>query len=372
MTATEKTVGLAMSGGGYRASAWGLGSLLALTDCRHEDAPLDDEVVVPRVSMVASVSGGSITNAAFGLGMNLDEASTDDVDQRASEMAPLYVGNQWLSWRRLPPSFLPLLLLAMAAGSGLAAVLLRDTIAHDGARWLVVSAGATVVGVAFGWLCRDLLFGWWLAWLYVGGAVAGICGVVWILFLPWGTSSRLGWAVVAVFGLATFLVSRPYVVERAFEARFKNLGAGPYPNLHQLGLRREPRSPTDYAVVHVICTTDLSGANFTYLGSGFAYNFDFGISDTPSVTVAAAVQASSNLPGAFRGCAGWTETTWISATDETARPAATALPMAGCTRTWAASGSPASTSGSAASPGPRPTRSANGSVDASMRRTSWW
>src|SRR3954452_12913601 len=49
-------IGVAISGGGYRASAWGLGVLWYLADTgRNAD-----------VSMVSSVSGGSLTNAHAG------------------------------------------------------------------------------------------------------------------------------------------------------------------------------------------------------------------------------------------------------------------------------------------------------------------
>lgn len=47
----QRRIGVAMSGGGYRAAAWGLGVLLYLGDARlNRD-----------VETVSSVSGGSIT-----------------------------------------------------------------------------------------------------------------------------------------------------------------------------------------------------------------------------------------------------------------------------------------------------------------------
>ena len=52
-TAAERKVAVAISGGGYRASAWGLGVLWALVNCS----------VNRDVTMISSVSGGSLTNA---------------------------------------------------------------------------------------------------------------------------------------------------------------------------------------------------------------------------------------------------------------------------------------------------------------------
>src|SRR5262245_43147505 len=51
--AMPHTLAVALSGGGYRAAAWGLGTLWAMVD-----AGLNGNV-----SMVSSVSGGSLTNA---------------------------------------------------------------------------------------------------------------------------------------------------------------------------------------------------------------------------------------------------------------------------------------------------------------------
>ena len=51
--ATRRSTGLCLSGGGYRAAAFGLGVILWLIDCGKLET----------VGVVSSVSGGSITNA---------------------------------------------------------------------------------------------------------------------------------------------------------------------------------------------------------------------------------------------------------------------------------------------------------------------
>ncbi|MCP5030655.1 MAG: hypothetical protein GY939_02555 [Actinomycetia bacterium] len=272
------TVGLSMSGGGYRASAWGLGALLALSDLRSPHAPPSETVATVR--MVASVSGGSITNADFGLGLDLSTATADDVDARATRLAPKLVGD-----RRF---FLPVLLLMALVHLGVG-LFLDGPLPNGFARWGVAAAAATVVGVAVGPRSCDLLFGWWPAWLYVGVIAAGISAIVWLLAEPWGIADRLGWALLAIFALAVVLAPRPYVVQHAFHMYLRGSGIDD-PTLQDL----------DGNVVHVICAAEVSGSNLLYLGPGFAHNEDYGSSVAAGGTpVAAAVQASSNLPGAF-------------------------------------------------------------------------
>ena len=57
MTNDGKRIGLALSGGGYRAAAYHIGALRAL----HKLGVLD------KVDVISSVSGGSITAASYAL-----------------------------------------------------------------------------------------------------------------------------------------------------------------------------------------------------------------------------------------------------------------------------------------------------------------
>src|SRR5262245_56121822 len=58
-------IGLALSGGGHRAALFGLGVLMALRDAGKIDAPVDRANGAGRMTQIASVSGGSITNAVL-------------------------------------------------------------------------------------------------------------------------------------------------------------------------------------------------------------------------------------------------------------------------------------------------------------------
>src|SRR6266571_1800280 len=62
-------VGVALSGGGHRASVWAVGLLLYLADAgRNGD-----------VGVIASVSGGSITNGVVAQQMDYRQARADEV-----------------------------------------------------------------------------------------------------------------------------------------------------------------------------------------------------------------------------------------------------------------------------------------------------
>ena len=271
------TIGLSMSGGGYRATAWGLGALLALTDMRAAPA---EGATIPRVSMVASVSGGSITNGDFGLGIDLATADAAAVDARAARLAPRLAGRR--------PFFLPVIG-AMVLVHVILGVWGDGWIGNEVGRWAVASVVAALVGVVVGRMSGDLLFGWWPVWVYVGVILATASGTVWILFGSLSLGQRLLVGIAGIAVLAIVLAPRPYVVQRAMHSYLRGSGVND-PTLAGLG----------DGVVHVICTAEVSGSNLLYLGSGFAHNEDYGSSvDVDRVPVAAAVQASSNLPGAF-------------------------------------------------------------------------
>jgi predicted acylesterase/phospholipase RssA len=141
-----RDVGVALSGGGHRATVFGLGALLALRDAGvHE-----------RIVSISSVSGGSIANGAVMVGPDFGTAPPDKVDahiaavvDRVAKRGVLQGGAPATRW------YLRLLVL-----SGLAAVLgLVVAILAGLAGWpkAILIAG-TIVFVA-GLLGAWLLFG---------------------------------------------------------------------------------------------------------------------------------------------------------------------------------------------------------------------
>ncbi len=75
-TTATRHIGVSLSGGGHRASLFGLGALIYLVDAGKG----------PEISCISSVSGGSITNAWVGLKTDLFVAASGDF---RTDIAPL-------------------------------------------------------------------------------------------------------------------------------------------------------------------------------------------------------------------------------------------------------------------------------------------
>jgi len=73
----QPTIGVAISGGGHRASLFGLGALLYLIDAGKG----------AQVGSVASVSGGSLTNAYFGATVDLSKIDSEGMWDKAKDFA---------------------------------------------------------------------------------------------------------------------------------------------------------------------------------------------------------------------------------------------------------------------------------------------
>src|SRR5215469_4137228 len=65
-------IGVALSGGGHRATIWGIGVLLYVADAGRQGD----------VGVIASVSGGSIANGVVAHEMDYSHASADEVRAR--------------------------------------------------------------------------------------------------------------------------------------------------------------------------------------------------------------------------------------------------------------------------------------------------
>src|SRR2546423_1637805 len=71
----ERQIGIAVSGGGYRASLFGLGALMYI----HESC-LSRSALPRRVVAVSSVSGGSITNGLIAHGLDFGKTAIPELD----------------------------------------------------------------------------------------------------------------------------------------------------------------------------------------------------------------------------------------------------------------------------------------------------
>ncbi len=230
-------LGVAMSGGGHRASAWGAGVLAAVVD-----AGLGDDLV-----SVSSVSGGSITNGVVAQNVDLRAATPDQFDAAIGPALNNYAEVGLFPNGPLTKGYLTQVKVA-AVVAALALV------------GLIVLA---VIGIFAG--------GSTLGW--ITGVVAAVFAIALIVLLA--LLRRRGSVVLSA------------IARTHFGGRARSLGTR--------------LASIDRPVNHVILTTDLEAGDQFYLAPKFLYGFREGIADPAAAdtALAQAVQASAGLPGAF-------------------------------------------------------------------------
>ena len=220
-------VGVALSGGGHRASVWAAGLLMYLADVgRNGD-----------IGVIASVSGGSITNGVVAQQMDYRQARADEV--RAG-LRPLL-----------------------------------HHVAYTGLFFWGPSTNVYVVTVlgVLGLGLLGLLSGLILAFIGGIGIAAGIVLAVSLVVLAAG---------VVIFA------QRSKVVDRALaRTHFSQQG-------RPTGLADVARS-----LDQVFCATELQAGEHFYFSPRFLYSYRFGCGQPGDLALSTAVQASACLPGAF-------------------------------------------------------------------------
>jgi predicted acylesterase/phospholipase RssA len=221
----EARTALALSGGGHRACLWALGVLMYLADAGRNH----------QVSSIASVSGGSLANAAIGQRLDYTTATAEHVREVARDVARLVAGRGalfgwWGTWAYL----------AILAATG-------------------VAAAGVVVEVAAGWpLGFDAA--WWLE-----APVAVAAALAWLRLL-----SVRGAVTAAAFERTLLSTERARTL------------AGLHSSLD-----------------HVICATDLHAGEHVYFSSGWVCAFRFGHGPNGNLLLGRAVQASAAFPPVF-------------------------------------------------------------------------
>ena len=216
---------VALSGGGHRACLWALGALMYLADAGRNG----------QVSSIASVSGGSLANAAMGQRLDYSTASADEVRAVARDLARLVAGRGtvfgwWGTW-----AYLVLLLVTGVAAAGV------------------------VAEAVFGWpLGVDLAW-----WAEAGAAVAAVLLWLWLL-------ARRGAVTAAAFTSTLLSPDRPRTL------------AGLHTNLD-----------------HVICATELHAGEHVYFSSAWVCAYRFGHGAAGGLRLGRAVQASAAFPPVF-------------------------------------------------------------------------
>ena len=256
MAASEETktqvsaprdVAVALSGGGHRATVFGLGAISALLDAG----------LGKRLVSISSVSGGSIANGVLMVGPDVGTAATAEIDAHlTAALHAVADRGVLLGGSGLNAKGLGKLLGAARRGAPATRSYIR---ALFGAAALASVALVATIVTGFGH--------WWLA-LIVSAFVLVVAGsAAWALFRR--RSTRTGAAIDA------------------------ELLGGRHVTLGQLHERA-------HSVHHVICTTEIQTGNSFFFTNRCIYGYQHGgTTNALDVPLSTAVQASACVPGAF-------------------------------------------------------------------------
>lgn len=299
-----RKLGVAISGGGHRATLWGLGSLLYLVD----------KQVNREVSTITSVSGGSIANGV--VGQRVDFANTNP-DEFRTEVRPLvrHIADDGLFFYGSQTNGYLARVLTLVALSVAGLVVVLGIPLARGVRYLLDTVGLVAsdpldtitlwpVGAALIVGFGLMTFGAWKyskIWnpLVTGIGVIGIAigaGLwIWDVAATPAEWDRLpflvGAAVVTTVLLALAVTSFAKRSERA-EAAMNRAYFNDAP-LSDMGAKSTKTT-------HIVCASELQSGIHTFFSGDFVYSYQFGLTtSTSGVDLATAVQASAALPGAF-------------------------------------------------------------------------
>ncbi|MDJ0770576.1 MAG: patatin-like phospholipase family protein [Ilumatobacter sp.] len=124
-------IAVSLSGGGHRASLFGLGALTYLVDAGKG----------PEISTISSISGGSLTNGWVGLNADLTTVGADEFDELTRTLATRIArkGTLWAYWMTYA---LVAAMLLVVAGAIVATVIWGSAVA-----WLVWLVAIVLLGV---------------------------------------------------------------------------------------------------------------------------------------------------------------------------------------------------------------------------------
>jgi len=308
----ERKLGVAISGGGHRATLWGLGVLMYLVDRGANQ----------QVTTVTSVSGGSIANGVVGMRTNY-RAATPAAFRSAVRPLLRHITSDGLFFYGSATNRYLISVLGAAALTAAAWSLIGGVVAWQGARWLLGRIGllqddpltiftAWPIGVSVALWFAVLVAG---AWRYSGvwNPAMGILGAAGIvagaaLVAADAAATPFEWAMLpALAGIAFVATALTLLTLSAFGRRSRVAEAG----LDRVHFEGAPLSVLDPhldappgertpATRHLICTTEMQSGIHAFFSGEFVYSYAFGISRrTAEIPLARAVQASAALPGAF-------------------------------------------------------------------------
>jgi hypothetical protein len=266
-----KSIGIALSGGGHRATLFGLGALLYLVDSGKNK----------EVTAISSVSGGSLTNAFISTLSQAFSTFNDpqSFDKEAARLSAQIAGSLFWFWTTVVTYCLLLggwLVFAVIPGLNSS---MRLLLPHQ----LLFIASIFVWAIVIGPRSGGTFWAWWGTWCYVGLLIPlGIMGLLLLCY------AALTWGFVCLIALGIVLLFRCKVAELAFAA---TLIPGGVHNRRRL-------CSISNTVRHIFCATEVRSGRHAYFSHDLVYIPWLGLQDAKQIPLSLAVQApDSHLEG---------------------------------------------------------------------------
>ena len=276
-----RKLGICLSGGGHRATAFSLGALMYVVDSGRNT----------EVSAISSVSGGSIANAFIAtLPKEFSNYTADQFEGEVAKFAHQIAGSP--RWWNIAVTLYFVLLGGWA----------WETYRHFPNNLLssyhlyfivLIVAWAFLIGP----LCRGTLWCWWGTWLYCGLLIFAmawnaVLGMAWYVGVPWVRRLTLWPILLLALLLLVVLFLRGQIAEWAFAHTINNRESG------GKGAGR-PLESLPRAVRHVFCATELHSGRHAYYSHDLIYVPFVGVGEPAGMKLSTAVQVSANFPLAF-------------------------------------------------------------------------
>jgi predicted acylesterase/phospholipase RssA len=289
---------VALSGGGHRASAWGLGTLYGLVRVRQAEHAKADGVVISTAT-IASVSGGSVTNGVLAKSLHDRGADFDDVPA-ADFRTALHDLVGTIATEGLIPAHGPhrtkRYVVTLAVSCALLVALFTAflvgvlTVARGRPEWQIgipvyLGAGA-LVGGALAARRRQ----WWFVPAALLIAVVGVVTHVAI----GDTHGRAALTTLLVLMVGVSAAGYLFVVllSRRGSELERTLDRVHFDGQRLVDLR-------DASTLHVFCATELQSGHQAFFTRDLVFEHDAGEGDPGDLRLATVVRASASLPIAF-------------------------------------------------------------------------